>query len=116
VSRIYLTGLSMGGRGTFIVAAQEPDIFAALMPLSPHHGPFNYLPLAEKIKDIPIWMSHGDIDQISSYDLAKKMADTLHSYGANIKFRTEQNVGHWGWDAIYSDSSAVNWLLSWTKL
>ena len=116
VSRIYLTGLSMGGRGTFIVAAQEPDIFAALMPLSPHHGPFNYLPLAEKIKDIPIWMSHGDIDQISSYDLTRKMADTLHSYGASIKFRTEQNVGHWGWDAIYSDSSAINWLLSWTKL
>ena len=73
-TRIYLTGLSMGGRGTFIVAAKHPDTFAALMSLSPHHGPFSYLPLAEKIKDIPIWMSHGNIDKISSYGLAKKMA------------------------------------------
>ena len=74
-TRIYLTGLSMGGRGTFIVAAQQPDTFAALMPLSPHHGPFNYLPLAKKIKDIPLWISHGNIDKIYSCDLAREMAD-----------------------------------------
>ena len=48
-NRIYLTGLSMGGRGTFIVAAGLPQIFAAIMPLSPHHGPFSYVPLAEKV-------------------------------------------------------------------
>ena len=114
-TRIYLTGLSMGGRGTFIVAAQQPDTFAALMPLSPHHGPFSYLPLAKKIKDIPVWMSHGNIDKISSYDLAKEMADSLHRYGGNIKFHELENIGHWGWNSIYSDSSAISWLMSWTN-
>ena len=114
-TRIYLTGLSMGGRGTFIVAAQQPDTFDALMPLSPHHGPFSYLPLTEKIKDIPIWMSQGNIDKISSYGLAKKMADSLRKYGANIEFHTQENIGHWGWNSIYSDSSAISWLMSWTN-
>ena len=50
--RIYLTGLSMGGRGSFIVAADLPETFAAIMPLSPHHGPYSYVPLAKKVKEM----------------------------------------------------------------
>ena len=65
-TRIYLTGLSMGGRGTFIVAADLPDTFAAIMPLSPHHGPYSYVSLAKKVKHIPIWMGRGTNDIISS--------------------------------------------------
>ena len=76
-SRVYLTGLSMGGRGTFIVAAKYPKKFAAIMPLSPHHEPFSYIPLFKQLKNIPVWMSHGDIDRISSYKMAKIMADSL---------------------------------------
>ena len=114
-NRIYLSGLSMGGRGTFIVAADKPNLFAAIMPLSPHHGPYSYLSLAKKVKHLPIWMSHGNKDKISSYELAKQMADTLTYMGANIKFRTEKNVGHWGWDSIFKDSIAMSWLLSWKK-
>ena len=45
--RIYLTGLSMGGRGTFIVAAELPNLFAAIMPFSPHHQPYSYVDLSE---------------------------------------------------------------------
>jgi hypothetical protein len=43
------------------------------------------------------------------------MVDTLKLMNANIKFRTEKNVGHWGWDNIYSDSVAIKWLMSWRK-
>lgn len=110
--RIYLTGLSMGGRGTFIVAADLPDTFAAIMPLSPHHGPYSYVSLANKVKHIPIWMSHGKNDAISSYSMAQKMADSLEANGANIKFESP-NSGHWGWESIYSKASNINWLLSW---
>ena len=110
--RIYLTGLSMGGRGAFIVASDLPDTFAAIMPLSPHDGPYSYLPLAKKIKHIPIWMSHGKFDKVSSYIVAKQMADSLDLYGANIKFQTLQ-TGHWGWNEIYKDSASINWFLSW---
>ena len=51
VSRVHLTGLSMGGRGSFIVASEYPDVFASIMPLSPHHTPYNYLSLKDKVKN-----------------------------------------------------------------
>ena len=95
-SRIYLTGLSMGGRGTFIVAAENPEKFAAIMPLSPHHEPFSYIPLFKKIKNIPVWMSHGDIDRISSYKMAKIMADSLKKINPNVKFVTKKKYGTLG--------------------
>ena len=114
-NRIYLTGLSMGGRGTFIVASELPDYFAAIMPLSPHHQPYSYVPLAESISHIPIWMSHGNIDYVSSYGLALEMFNALTSFGANVIFRTEYDIGHWGWEDIYSDSLVMNWLLSIEK-
>ena len=113
--RIYLTGLSLGGRGTFIVASKLSETFAAIMPLSPHHGPYSYLSLAESVKRIPIWMSHSDVDRISSYDMAKQMEKRLLDLDANILFRTEIGVGHSGWERIYSDSYVINWLLSWRK-
>ena len=113
--RIYLTGLSMGGRGTFIVASKLSETFAAIMPLSPHHQPYSYLSLAESVKDIPIWMSHSDVDLISSYDMAKQMEKRLIDLDANILFRTEIGVGHSGWERIYSDSYVIKWLLSWKK-
>ena len=114
-TRIYLTGLNMGGRGTFIVAAQQPDTFAALMPLSPHHGPFSYLPLAKKIKDIPIWMSHGDQDKISSYRMAYQMKNELKKYGADITFNTINGGRHCCWHSVYEDPEVIKWLLSKTR-
>ena len=113
--RVYLTGLSMGGRGTFIVAAALPDYFAALMPLSPHHTPYSYLPLAESVAHIPIWMSHGTNDSTSSYDMAAQMAENLTNLGAEIEFQTVIGGEHGGWFAIYSDPEIIQWMLSHTR-
>ena len=114
-NRIYLTGLSMGGRGTFIVSSKLSKTFAAIMPLSPHHQPYSYLPLAKDVKEIPIFMSHGEIDRVSSYDMAKQMGKILLDMNANIMFRTEIGVGHSGWNQIYRNSSLIGWLLSWKR-
>ena len=111
-SRVYLTGLSMGGRGTFIIAAAMPDYFAALMPLSPHHDPFPYTMLAEDVSHLPIWMSHGDSDNTSSYEMAVEMADILDGLGAEIEFRTVVDGEHEGWFGIYIDPVAMGWILS----
>ena len=113
--RIYLTGLSMGGRGTYIVAAKLPHYFAALMPLSPHHQPYSYLSLASKVSHLPIWMSHGTADKISSYDIASQMAEELKKENAYIKFRTIEGGEHRGWRAIYRSADRINWLLSQTR-
>ena len=101
-------------RCSYIVAADLTQTFAGIMPLSPHDGPYSYVPLAKEVKDIPIWMSHGQYDNVSSYYMAKEMADSLTLYGAEIKFKT-LSIGHWGWNEIYSDSDAINWLMSWKK-
>ena len=110
--RVYLTGLSMGGRGTFIVAAALPDYFAAIMPLSPHHGPYSYLPLAEDVAHLPIWMSHGTADNTSSYEMAAQMAENLTELGAEIEFETVVDGEHGGWYTIYTDPVAMQWILS----
>jgi len=118
-NRVYLTGLSMGGRGTFIVAADLPQTFAAILPLSPHHQPYSYVPLAERIAHLPTWLLHGTIDETSSYDMAVEMAEALEAAGANVQFRNSwgswSDVGHWGWEKIYSDTEIMEWLLSWER-
>jgi len=113
--RVYLTGLSMGGRGTFIVAATLPDYFAAIMPLTPHHEPYSYLPLAEEIAHLPVWMSHGTNDSTSEYSMAAQMAENLSNLGAEIEFQTVVGGEHGGWFAIYSDPEIMQWMLSHTR-
>jgi len=117
--RIYLTGLSMGGRGTFIVAAELTDAFAAILPLSPHHAPYSYVPLAEKVAHLPTWLMHGVVDAISSFDMAVAMAAALTQAGATVEFHTLWGpwtaVGHWGWEHIYSDAAILEWILAWEK-
>ena len=110
--RIYLTGLSMGGRGTFIVAASLPDLFAALMPLSPHHAPHSYIPLAPQIAHLPIWISHGDADRVSKFDSAKKMFQTLKNAGSPVHFSAISGGTHCCWEKIYGNKTTMEWFLN----
>ena len=112
--RIYLTGLSMGGRGTFIVAAELPDLFAAIMPLSPHHTPYSYLNLASKVSHLPIFLHHSRNDKTSKFSVAEKMSDELKKLNANMLFDIG-NFGHSGWNKIYKNPENINWLISWKK-
>ena len=106
--RIYSTGLSMGGRGAYIVGTELSHYFAALIPLSPHHEPYSYLPLASKIAHLPVWMSHGTADEVSSYEMAKE----LKKKGAYISFYPIEGGIHWGWEKNYSSPARINWLLA----
>ena len=112
--RIYLTGLSMGGRGTFIVAAELPDLFAAIMPLSPHHTPYPYLNLSSKVSHLPIFLHHSTNDKTSKFSLAEKMSEELKKLNANMVFDVGE-FGHSGWNKIYKNPDNINWLLSWKK-
>ena len=114
--RIYLTGLSMGGRGSFIVAAKLKNTFASLFVVAPHHGPYEYISLAKELKDLPILITHGDIDETSSFKIAKKMADTLISLGSKkIIFKRRENIGHTSWYKPFRDSVNIKWMMSWKK-
>lgn len=65
------------------------------MPLSAHHIPNNYLYLAMAVKDHLVWMFHGYIDKVSSYNDAKEMEAILLEKGANVIFCTEDIYGYW---------------------
>ncbi|MEC7877207.1 MAG: dienelactone hydrolase family protein [Bacteroidota bacterium] len=112
--RVYLTGLSMGGRGTFIVASELSNTFAAIMPLSPHHTPYSYISLAEKVSHLPTFLHHSTNDKTSKFSVAEDMFSKLSKINDNIVFDIG-NFGHSGWNKIYSNPKHIEWLLSWRK-
>ena len=125
--RVYLTGVSMGGRGTFIVCAGLPDTFAAIAPLSPHHQPTlidpitgaegNYTSL--HIPDtIPVFFHHSYNDTVSSYTMAfDTMRIILSDARSDSTFRyVDGDYGHGGWvTVLYGNPDNLQWLLSHTK-
>lgn len=114
MNRIYLTGLSMGGRGTFICCAGLPNLFAAIAPLSPHHQPTDYS-LLNIPNDIPVFLHHSINDQVSEYQLAINMRDKLIAQGNEVNF-VSGTYYHSGWEyVLYGNSININWLLSKQK-
>lgn len=109
--RQYLTGLSMGGFGTWSNAAAYPDRWAAIVPICGGGNPAD----AAKIKDIPCWCFHGDADTAVKVDLSRTMIDALKKAGGKPKYTEYPGVGHNSWDAAYGDKELVPWLLEQKK-
>jgi predicted peptidase len=104
--RIYLTGLSMGGYGTWSLAAAHPDKWAAIVPIC---GGGNTKD-AEKIKDIPCWCFHGDDDQAVRVQLSRDMIEALKKAGGTPKYTEYPGVGHNSWDKAYGTKEMFDWL------
>ena len=109
--RQYLTGLSMGGYGTWSLAAAHPDKWAAIAPIC---GGGNAKD-AEKIKDIPCWCFHGDADTAVKVELSRTMIDALKKAGGTPKYTEYPKVGHNSWDAAYGEKEFFPWLLEQKK-
>jgi predicted peptidase len=108
--RLYLTGLSMGGYGTWAIAAEHPDMFAAIMPICGGGDP---AAMAAALKSLPIWVFHGDADTsvpvVRSRDMVKAITD---AGSTSIKYTEYPGVGHNSWDKAYADAEAITWLLA----
>jgi len=125
-SRLYLTGLSMGGYGTWYIAASNPGKFAALVticggvvPPSGHPqpialGPDPYADLAKKIGSTPVWIFHGSSDPVVLPSESRNMAYALRKTGGNVRLTEYWGVGHDSWDKAYAESELPQWLLSHT--
>jgi predicted peptidase len=109
--RQYLTGLSMGGAGTWSVAAAHPDRWAAIVPIC---GPGD-VKNAEKIKDIPTWGFVGDKDNERIVNGMKGMMDALEKAGAKPKYTVYPGVGHNSWDNAYGTDELYKWMLEQKK-
>ena len=105
--RIYLTGLSMGGFGTWAQAAYEPHRFAALVPICGGGNPF-----ATKLyADTPVWAFHGAKDPVVPLASSEKMVEELMKNGGNVKFTIYPETGHDAWIEAYDDPKLYEWLL-----
>jgi predicted peptidase len=105
--RVYLTGLSMGGAGTWSLAAAHPQRWAAIVPLCGGGDP----KMAAKIKDVPCWCFHGDADQVIEVGQSRAMIRALKAAGGRPLYHEYPGVGHNCWDLTYASADLYEWLL-----
>jgi predicted peptidase len=105
--RVYLTGLSMGGYGTWSLAAAHPERWAAIAPVCGGGSPAS----AERIKDLPCWCFHGDADKAVPVARSRDMLRALWAAGGHPNYTEYPGVGHNSWDLAYGTQDLYPWLL-----
>ena len=110
-SRLYLTGLSQGGHGTWAIAAMHPDLFAAIAPICGYGDKA----MAEKVAQLPIWAFHGDADTTVPPDKSQEMVNWIREASGSPKFTVYSGIGHNSWDKAYREEDLPGWLLEHTK-
>jgi predicted esterase len=105
--RVYLTGLSMGGAGTWDLAEWFPERFAALVPIAGGGDPAD----AARIADIPIWVIHGGLDPTVRIENAYQMVQALRDLHARVRFTVYPDYGHNSWEPAYDDPRLYEWML-----
>ena len=109
--RFYITGLSMGGYGTWTLTCKYPTMFAAAAPICGGGNPAD----AAKIKDLPIWNFHGDKDTAVPIKRSQDMIDAVKAAGGTPKFTIYPGVGHNSWDKAYREENLNEWFLQQVK-
>jgi predicted peptidase len=126
--RIYLTGISMGGYGTWAIASEHPNRFAAIAPvcggvkvpeaiakqlkMTSPQGDDPYTPVAQKIGKTPVWIFHGGADAVVPVTESRRMNEALKAAGSNVKYTEYEGVNHNSWDKAYNEGEFFAWLLS----
>ena len=107
-SRVYLTGLSMGGYGSWALAAFQPNRFAAVAPICGGGEPAD----AQKLVGTPVWAFHGNKDTSVDVGQGQAMINTLKDAGGEPKFTIYDGVGHDSWTCTYEDAEFYKWMFS----
>lgn len=113
--REYLTGLSMGGFGTWSLAAAMPDKWAAIVPICGGVRGTTADEVAKRIKDIPAWVFHGDKDPAVPVQQSRDMVAALEKAGGHPKYTEYPGVPHNSWDKAYDTDELYKWLLEQKK-
>lgn len=109
--RIYVTGLSMGGFGTWWMLAESPETWAAAVPIC---GGGNTKD-AVNFKDIPIRIFHGAADDVVLPKSSEMMAAALKEIGGKAELTIYPGVGHNSWTQTYRDAEVIKWLFAQKK-
>lgn len=125
--RTYLTGMSMGGYGTWELALMQPQRFAALVPVcaaitaprverttlrvdqvADEADP--YTAVATRLRQVPVWMFHGADDTVVPPTDARRLAQAAQRVGADLRYTELPGVAHNAWDPTYRDPAMWKWL------
>ena len=109
--RIYLTGLSMGGYGTWDLAARQPERFAAILPICGGGDEAT----APRLAKLPIWCFHGDADKVVPVERSRTMIAAVRAAGGDPKYSELPGVGHDSWTPAYRDPAVLDWLFAQAK-
>ena len=105
--RVYVTGLSMGGFGTWDLAIAYPDRFAAVAPICGGGDPSEVC----AIKHLPVWNFHGAQDKTVPLERSQEMVDALERCGGDVTFTVYPEAGHDSWTETYDNPELYDWLL-----
>lgn len=106
--RLYVTGLSMGGFGTWDALCRRPNLFAAAAPICGGGDTGE----AKKIAKIPVWAFHGDQDTAVKPQRSRDMIAALKAAGGSPKYTEYKDTGHDSWSATYKDPELYKWLFA----
>ncbi len=107
-ARISVTGLSMGGFGTWSLAVRYPERFAAIAPIC---GGL-WMQSAAPVRSLPVWAFHGDADDVVPISATEQIVTELQSLDADVRFTRYAGVGHDSWTETYANPEFYDWLLS----
>jgi predicted peptidase len=110
-NRIYVTGLSMGGNGTFWLATEISNRLAAIIPICGWGDPFDVC----SIGNLPVWAFHGAKDMVVPPSSSQALIDRLKSCKGNANLTIYPEAGHDSWTATYDNEEIYNWLLNHNK-
>jgi len=126
--RVYLTGLSMGGHGTWYLAYRHPERFAAAAPicgwtqdLASHGLTVPVVPaedgpalpaLARRLAKLPLWIFHGDLDSVVPVQGSRAAAEALKAVSADVRYTEYPGLDHNSWDVTYGSDAFVTWLFA----
>ncbi|MBN1899691.1 prolyl oligopeptidase family serine peptidase [Candidatus Sumerlaeota bacterium] len=109
--RVYLTGLSMGGHGTWRLAMEYPERFAAIAPICGGGNPQK----AERIRHLPVWVFHGAKDTVVPLKRSEEMVEALEKLDADVRFTVYPDADHDSWSETYDNPELYQWFLEYKR-
>ncbi|ULQ54231.1 prolyl oligopeptidase family serine peptidase [Flavihumibacter fluvii] len=110
--RVYITGLSMGGMGTFEAVYHMPALFAAAAPICGGGDGASY---NRKTAKVPFWIFHGDADPVVNAQLSRDMVERLKKLKGKVKYSEYPGVGHNSWDNAFAEPGFLAWMFAQSK-
>ena len=105
--RIYVTGMSMGGFGTWSLAAYTPHRFAAILPICGGGYPSRM----KRIAHLPVWVFHGAHDKAVPLEMSQMLVEALKRRGSDVQFTVYPDAEHDAWSETYANPQVYAWLL-----